>query len=471
MTEYENNFTYFSSNYNRLFNDKAFIIDLLSMIKKNLGRHLLKPEKSYIINVLKNIDPVIFMGKNTQHILKVLSGKIAEDIVQNPCGEDENVDIHEMMKEQIGVVGDNTAIDSQSESHTDFATQIVTTFSNQVEVTSLLGNKTIADLQRIINPGLVKRTVSIMLDSRYRTLDNDGTTYFQWVFNNNEITLQGTVNAVGNIKDITAIRIFPIKLPYNSNMDNDYGRASILIQEMSAQSFIAQENRRFHFIFSTTVDDRWINLEPESFNDGYFRFRTPITRLDTFTLTFGSPLERVTFDTDRMLANITIYSTITTFMTTSPHNLETGDRIYISNFSTANINTDTIIVTAINRTEGHIATITGSDTLTIDVNSSAVQVTGAGTVSVTNGSPIVLGTSTTFGISFNASDVIEINGVKYTILSIQSQTQLTLVVDYAGVTATGLTYSKNNILTGVRPTLYFGSKRAFFPMEIEFYDS
>jgi hypothetical protein len=310
-----------------------------------------------------------------------------------------------------------------------------------------------------------------MLDTRYRTLDNDGTTFFQWVFNNNEITLQGTVNAVGNIKDIIAIRIFPIKLPYNSNIDNDYNRVSILIQEMSAQSFIAQENRRFHFIFSTTIDDRWINLEPESFNDGYFRFRTPITRLDTLTLSFGSPLERVTFDTDRMLANVTGYSTITTFLTTSPHNLETGDLIYVTNFRTANINTDTVIVTAINRTAGHVATVTGADTLTIDVDSSTVQVAGPGTISVTNGSPIVVGTTTTFGISFNDVDVIEISGAKYTILSIQSQTQLTLAINYAGTTASGLTYSKNNILSGVRPTLYFGSKRAFFPMEIEFYDS
>ena len=85
------------------------------------------------------------------------------------------------------------------------------------------------------------------------------------LFNNNEITSQGTVNAIGNIRDITALRIFPIKLPYNSYIDNDYTRVTIFIQEISAQSFIGQENRRFHFMFSTTVDDRWINLEPESF--------------------------------------------------------------------------------------------------------------------------------------------------------------------------------------------------------------
>lgn len=464
------NLTYYSSNFNRLFNDKAFILNLLAKIKTNLGRRLREPEKKYVIELLKNVDPVIFVGKNTQTILKVLSDRISEDIVKNPCADDD-VDIHEILKEQIGVSAENTISESQSTSNVDFTNQVTSIFANQIEVTSLLGSKSIADLQRVINPSLVKTTVSIMLDTRYRILDNDGTTYFKWVFNNNEITSQGTVNAIGNIRDITAIRIFPIKMPYNSNADNDYSRVTILIQEISAQSFISHENRRFHFIFGTSVDDRWINLEPESFNDGYFRFRTPITRLDTVTLSFGSPLESIVFDTDRMLASITSYSTVTTFTTTSPHNIETGDRVYVTNFTTANSNTDAVMVTAINKTNGHIATVTGTNSFTIDVNSSTIQVLGSGTVSVTNGSPVVIGTSTTFGISFNASDVIEISGIKYVVQSVQTQTQLTLTTDYTGTTAGLLTYSKNNILSDLRPTVYFGSKRIFFPMEIEYYAS
>lgn len=470
MSDHNSNLTYYPSNYNRLFNDKAFITNLLSLIKSKLGRQLYRTEKTYILNVLKNIDPIIFTGKNTQSILNVLSGKIAEDITKNPCGNEDDINIHEMLKSQIGVsTEDDTSQIVKSDK--DFTDQITTSFANQVEVTSLLGNKTITDLQRIINPSLVKKTVYVIMDTRYRTLDNDGTTYFQWIFNNNEITSQGTVNAIGNIRDITALRIFPIKLPYNSYIDNDYTRATIFIQEISAQSFIGQENRRFHFMFSTTVDDRWVNLEPESFNDGYFRFRTPVTRLDTITLTLGSPLEQIVFDTDRMLSTVTNYSTTTEFTTVSPHVLETGDRVYISNFSTANINTDTVIVSAINKTAGHLITVTGTSTFTIDVDSTNVRILGPGTISVTNGSPIIIGLGTTFGISFNTEDVIEILGSKYSILSIQSQLQLTLNTDYTNVTAGGLTYYKNNILTGMRPTAYFGSKRIFFPMEIEFFDS
>lgn len=471
MTDYNSSMTYYPSNYNRLFNDKAFISNLISLIKSKIGRQLFRSEKAYIINVLKNIDPVIFTGKNTNTVLNVLSTKISEDIVKNPCGnEEDDVNIHEMLKSQIGVsTEDDTSQIVKSEK--DFTEQITTTFSNQVEITSLLGNKTIADLQRIVNPSLVKRTVYILLDTRYRILDNDGTTYFQWSFNNNEITSQGTVNAIGNIRDISALRIFPVRLPYNSYLDNDYDRITIFIQELSAQSFIGQENRRFHFMFSSTTRDRWVDLEPESFNDGYFRFRTPVTRLDTITVNLGSPLEQIVFDTDRMLATTTNYTTFTEFTTVSPHNLETGDRIYISNFSTANIATDNVMVSAINKTIGHIATITGTNTLTIDVDSSAIRVLGVGTITVTNGSPIIVGVGTSFGLSFYINDVIEILGAKYTILSIQSQTQLTVTTGYNDVSASGLTYYKNNILTSVRPTIYFGSKRIFFPLEVEFYDT
>ncbi len=463
--------TYYPTNYNRLFNDKGFILELVTNVVARLGRHMNRTEKMYVINILQNINTDIFRGHTRDKVLDALATKISEEIVSNPCRSDSNpVNIHEMLKAQIGVTTeDNNA--NEATAANDFTDQIITNFSNQVEITSLLGNKTITDLQRAINPSLVRRNVYIMLDTRYRILDNDGTTYFKWNFINNEITAQGTVNAIGNIRDIISMRVFPIRIPYISSADNDYDRVTVFIQEFSAQSFIAQENRRFHYMFNPSIGDRWIDLEPDGFNDGFFRFRNPITRLDTLTISFGSPLEPIVFDTDRMLANITSYGVVTEFTTVSPHNLETGDRIYVTNFSTANINTDIVIVSAINKSSGHISTVTATNKFTIDVNSSNVRVIGAGTVSATNGSPIVTGAGTTFGIFFNAGDVIEINGVIYSILSIQSQTSLTLAVNFAGTTGAGLTYYKNNILPSLRPSIYFGSKRIFIPLEIEFYDS
>jgi hypothetical protein len=448
------NIVYQPNTYNRLFNDKAFISQLVLAIKYIMGRQLYRTEKLYIINRLKNIDPT----------------KFAEQMVKTPCRDaNADIDIHEMLKSEIGLSAEENVSDIGIER--DFTMEITSNFANQVEVTSLLGNRTLTDLQRLINPALVKKTFSILLDTRYRILDTDGTTSFQWNFINNEITSQGSVNAIGNIRDIVSFRIFPVRMPYLSVADNEYQRISIFVQEFTAQSFIGQENRRFHFIFESDIEDRWINLKPENYNDGFFRFRSPIVRLETLTLSFGAPLEPIVFDTDRLLASVTLYSTTTRFVTVSDHNLETGDRIYVSNFTTLNPNTDTVFVSSINRSIGHIATIVDATTLTINVNSSSIRVVGAGTISVTNSSPIVVGLGTSFSSVLNINDYVEISGTVYKVLSLQSNLQLTLSENYQGATAGGLTFYRNNTISSLRPILYFGSKRMFIPFEIEYYES
>ncbi len=473
--DYNGYLTYQPSNYNRLFNDKMFISRLIEMVKVKIGRHLNKTEKMAVINILKNINPVIFKGENYKTILSALTAKISEDIIKTPCYRDEDINIHEMLKSELGVATEDAGPVIKTE--TDFAEQITSTFSTQVEVTSLLGNKTLTDLQRLINPELVKKNIYILLDTRYRLLENDGTTYFKWNFINTEINAQGAVNAIGNIRDITSLRIYPVRIPYNTNGDNDYDRITIFIQEFSAQSFIAQENRRFHFMFNPTTTDRWIDLAPDYFNDGYFRFRNPITRLETLTLTFGSPLEQMTFDTDRMLTSISSYITqinniyYITFTTTSAHNLETGDRVYISNFTTENPSTDNIVVSAVNRSNGHIISIVDDFNFNINVNGTSLRTLGSGTINVVNGSPIITGSGTVFGSTFNVNDKIEILGVFYKILSIQSHVQLTLTTNYLGLSLMSLSYYRNNIIYDLRPTAYFGSKRIFIAMEVEYFSS
>ena len=66
-----------------------------------------------------------------------------------------------------------------------------------------------------------------------------------------------------------------------------------------------------------------------------------------------------------------------------------------------------------------------------------------GTISVTNGAAVVYGAGTAWvdaGV-LNAGDIISINGVLYEILSIQSNTQLTLASNYLGVGAAGISYA------------------------------
>lgn len=462
-----NKFLNVSSNYNRLFNNELFIKQLVGNVKATLGRQLVETEKIYIINFLKNINPVIFSKKSPTAILQMLKESIINNIQSLNTGNDddeEEINIHELLKTEIGL-GTSDDVNAPAED------AIAKNFSNQVDVTSVLGSRTFGDLQKILNPAAIKKYAYIVLDTRYRILDNDGQTSVSWNFVNNATTGQGTVNAVGDIQNITAIKVFPIKMPYSINTDNDYSRVTLYIQEFSAQSFIAQENTRFHFIFESSIHDKYINLTARNNNNGVYNFRNPITRLDTITLLFGSPLQPILFDVDRINASVTTYGPVTVFTSTRLHNISTGDRIYMNGFNSDNPYVDAAIISAFNTTVGNIITVIDEYSFSLDIDTTQIFSIGVGTINVVNGSPIVIGTGTSFTTLFSANDDIEINGNIYFIVGIASDTSLTLTVNYADVSANNLPFNKNNQVFGLVVGIYLGSKRMFIPMEIEYLDN
>ena len=78
--------------------------------------------------------------------------------------------------------------------------------------------------------------------------------------------------------------------------------------------------------------------------------------------------------------------------------------------------------------------------------------TTSGTISLTNGSAIVTGSGTTWasdGVT-TGGDTLLIGGVLYQVLSVQSDTQLTLAANFAGTTVTGASYAL--IHTGLLPS-------------------
>lgn len=468
-----------SDNFHRFILDKTFISTLLSELKKRLGRNLYQTEKNYLIDFLKSISPHIFEGKNRSTIITSISDYISEEIAQHKCGDpNKEIDIHEMLKSNIGVSSEADFAPISYEKEQEFTDEIITSFSNTVDIGSFLGNTSITDLQRIVNPELVKNHAYLTFDTRYRVLANDGTTQFTWNFVNSDSLSQGSFNSITDIGDIMAIRIYPIRIPYTSNLDNNsYDRVTMLIEEFRAQSFIGQENRRYHFVFNTDIDssnpnNRWIDLCPENHNDGYFRFAKPITQLDTITITFGSPLQELVFDTDRLNAGVNSYGNTTEWIFGDDHNLETGDRVYIQSFTTNNTNRDINAISAMNNENGLIITKTGADSFTVDVDTSNIRAgPGTGTVTITNNSAIITGSGTTFSSLLIVGDRIEINGIQYIIQSIESDTSLTISSPYTGTTTSGLQYFRNNRVNGLNIPHYFGSKRIFINMEVEFYAS
>src|SRR6185369_17435566 len=110
-------------------------------------------------------------------------------------------------------------------------------------------------------------------------------------------------------------------------------------------------------------------------------------------------------------------------------------------------------------------------TFSVPANTSFLQVTGPGTIAVTFGDDTVTGTGTAFDLTFYINDRISINGVQYAILKIVSSIVLTLATVYNDVTASGLTYKRDNTIPNLYVNTYFGSKRIMIPMEFEYFNS
>lgn len=164
------------------------------------------------------------------------------------------------------------------------------------------------------------------------------------------------------------------------------------------------------------------------------------------------------------------------FTTYNPAHIATGTtsttfRINASGSKASGVSVlylDDIIFTGCTRPDANLLTITksfaanpvavnGTSVLTFTITNSNATSTASltgigfsdtlplqslqGTVAVTNGSPTVTGTATAFRTQLAANSIVSIAGVSYTVLSIASDTVLTLTANYAAGTASGLAMS------------------------------
>ena len=254
-------------------------------------------------------------------------------------------------------------------------------------ISNLLGMQNADEAVRALNPDSINRKNYILLDSRYRIITDfqqEFITQFSWayVMKTQEAT-QGTVNLIGNVRDINALRVYPFRIPYVADADNKYARISVFIEEFGSQAFIAHEHRKFHFMLRSTIDGEFIELETNKFNDGFFFFEKPITNVNSLTVTFGSPLEPIVFERDRDYCSINyfIIAPLTQFTTENPHNLVNGDRVYFSQFRVGEVNPllpDQVainqnILDGINREEGFLVTVIDNLNFSINFDSSLIQ--------------------------------------------------------------------------------------------------
>lgn len=422
------------SNYKSQYNTDNFYNLILGEVSESLKRPLTYGEQKETISFIKNIDPDLLTPKlqkktkaimiktlvnefasykcekapdDPQQTIREIIGRSSESGVTHSIYDNPNFNvkkINEARDESNKIKQDDefaesdikrdfdpsvSDIDQQISVPTQSITQQVVRQNNSLNkssVTDILGMKTSNELVRILNPKSKERRNHMLLDSRYRNVFNqsvDQIEKFQWNYvQKSQTRTNGSVNVIGNVRDIIGLRIYPFRIPYTQDSDNEYTKISLFIQELEAQSFIAHEDRKFHFMLNATVDGEFINLDADVYN-GYFWFETPVTTLNTITVSFGNPLEPILFDGDRDYCGFDYFSMApeTLITTELDHNLANGDRVYFTNFRTnvlppilsVQIAIDQGIVNTINDINGHLVTVINSTQFKISVDSSLIQ--------------------------------------------------------------------------------------------------
>lgn len=346
-------------------NNPSFLTSIVNAIESQIKRSITIDEENLIIKAISSIQDSTFNNHSIKDIINIIKETIIEDITLNHCFIN-NVNIHETLKDEIDP---NKKNEEQQKKIDDENMPI------SAKVDSIFGYSDIATLVKKVNEPISSlNTTHLLLDTRYRNLSTDGTREFTWDYINQLLISQGTINSLGNIRDIISITIMPFRIPNVLSEFNDYNLISLSIEEFISQSIIAHENRRFHFLSGIDrkkSDNRWLSLCCDDYYNAEYKFNTPITTLNTITIKFGEPLNIMIFDKDRLPGNI-IYGSPTTINFDEDHKLTNNDLVYIDNFTTSNPIIDSSAIAGINNINGNPATIISPTSITIPVDTSTI---------------------------------------------------------------------------------------------------
>lgn len=331
------------------------------VLKRKLDTNEIRSIRSYILSIPRGRMNEL----SDAELVRLISNKWLEEY-QKETDEERHYDLHTLQVNQMKSLGED------GEGDAGFGSQVsAATAANQIDIAAsidvakILGQKSLYDVTSAINPDALEMKAYLYLDSRYRSLNTDGTTSLRWGFVNSVNVSQGSVNSIAKIANITKLKILPFKIPYATSAETDYSVITLGFSEFGSEAFIGQENRNFQFVFDYSLQGTWISLVP--LNEGIYEFTKPINQLDTLTATFGSPLEPVTFDIDRLKAypQTSGVPGPVQFNFTQVHNLSTGQRVYFSAFTTASPAADLTLINVMNSTAGVVIVVTSTTSFTV----------------------------------------------------------------------------------------------------------
>jgi hypothetical protein len=385
--------SYHDSNYKRNFNTDEFYDDIMKQVSSKLKRTLEISEKNQVTTFIRKIDPTLLNPMYKDRTIRIMIDTLVKEFAAFKCDEPLNEDTKPIFKKMIGKssesgtthgIYDNPSYGVVTRKPSDVVQQ---TTNPEFKIQELFGIKSASEICKILNPMASYRKNYMVLDSRYRNITEQSppsVKSFEWNYvQKNQNTIQGSVNVIGNVRDIVGFRVYPFRIPYVANADNSYSRITMLIEELSSQAFIAHENRKFQFMLKSTVDNEFIDLDTDNFNDGYFWFEKPITTLEKLTISFGNPLEKIIFDRDRDFCGIDYFAIApaTQITTEKPHNLVNGNLVYFEDFDVGVVNpllTNQVTINnniklLINQGSGHQITVINPTTFSIAGVTNTIQ--------------------------------------------------------------------------------------------------
>lgn len=344
---------------------------IVSLAETEFNKKLNKIE---IVELVKFIDKINLSKINNKDINIVNSNIIST--YKSIIKQSKNFDLQEYQKQQINdkatdlksyeSFSNKESLDNPNDS--DLIKSLISMMP------SLNTENDQINFTKILNFESLLRDSNILLDSRYQNLSNNDLTKIQFtIMNGSKIKVPGSgiITSIAPMRDIKEIEIFPFSIPYSSNADNYYQKITLSILELASVSIDSYEDCQFHFMFKAVKNKNLIDLIPIN---STFRFFKPITKLADFTLRFGTPLNPISFDKDRLYtANIDYTSNPCIIRFNEDHNLISSDLIYINDFTTLNPSQDLNIINTFNNSNGYLCTRMSN--LEISINIDATQVT------------------------------------------------------------------------------------------------
>lgn len=363
--------------------------NIISKLEKTSNKKLTKNEINSFINYLKEFNysklyKDYFDNNNKMINYDKLNDNFVNLYIKDISLSKTKFDIHEFLKNEINNKVQTRDINTNfniNNNQTTKVNAIATPITQQTNIQSTNNISNFAkkeeqiELTKILNWESLWRDSNVLIDSRYQNIANQDRSRI--VFNivtNTKVKSPGSgvITSISNMRDIVEIEIYPFSIPYIAAADNYYQKITLSILELSAISIDAYEDSQFHFIFQSKLNGNLIDLTPIN---NTFRFFKPITRINEFSLRFGSPLSPIIFDKDRLNTSFINYNSNPGIITFGePHNLITGDLIYIERFNTLTPAIDLNIIEAINSIQGHICTRINNTSISINIDLTQIAI-------------------------------------------------------------------------------------------------